>query len=78
MNSCPHCKQNDQGFIRYCQITGSVQEYYDGNGKYDGVDYDKTYHRDKSKVIRCANCHKIRRDVIFNETELGIVDAQIK
>ena len=66
MKPCPHCKQHDQGFVIKGQMIGSVEKFYDGSGNYEELNLDRAYWKTESKTVRCANCNKIRRDVMFD------------
>ena len=58
---CPHCGCN--GYFINGSMRGSVETYYDESGNHEETNLDRAYWESQSKVVRCANCTKIRRDV---------------
>lgn len=58
---CPHC--NGNGYFVNGIMRGSVETYYDESGKHEETNLDRAYWESQSKVVRCSNCTKIRRDV---------------
>ncbi|GEM_PF-6277998 len=74
---CPHCGGN--GFYIKGIMRGSVETYYDESGNHEETNLDKCYWESQSKVVRCVNCNKIRRDVLFDgkkiiEGDLSLID----
>lgn len=57
---CKHCG-NIYTYVN-AQARGAVQVHYDEVGRESETAYDKLYFR-RSQVVRCEDCHKIRRDL---------------
>jgi len=75
MKPCPHCNDWLSGFKVCGQMAGATESYFDENGVYSELNMDKAYWVHKSKVVRCANCNKIRRDVyIYDRTQIKEVE----
>jgi hypothetical protein len=61
---CRHCGGN--GFFINGVMRGAVETYYDESGNYEETNMDRAYWESQSKVVRCANCTKIRKDVYYD------------
>jgi len=62
MKPCPHCKEKC-GFISNGFMEGPAYTYFDEDGLYAELHTDRLVWKRKPKVIRCANCGKIRKDI---------------
>jgi hypothetical protein len=62
---CPHCHKGDFTYLNL-RLYGWAQEYYDMNGLYCELDL-QGMHSSSSKTVRCANCGKVRRDLVFED-----------
>ena len=61
---CPHCGMTHETLIN-CTARGPAEAHYDGTGSNIEVMTGRIYFR-RSKVIRCLECGKVRKDVVFN------------
>ena len=72
---CPKCKKENQGFIIYGRIGGRIPQFYNSIGIYAETDLDKMYWTTNSNAVRCANCGKIRKDVLRNNNIIQYIDG---
>ena len=64
--TCPHCKKENQGFIVKGNVGGSVERSFDENGNLYETNLDRMYWKTESSTVRCGNCNKIIRSLVFD------------
>ena len=68
---CPHCKLDNYTYIN-SRTWGWWKPIYNSDGKFDSSDNDGL-RSSSSKVIRCATCKEIRKDLVVSLNNDGIV-----
>lgn len=60
LKPCPYCGKS-AGFVRNVRAYGWCMDYYEEDGKHEGLEMDKLQYTDTK--IRCAKCGRVRNDV---------------
>ncbi len=71
MKPCPKCNDNEKGFIVNGFLRGSAESWFDSNGDFEEIVSSDLYWNNSSNIVKCGNCHAIRKDLIFVEGEKG-------
>lgn len=64
---CPHC--GGKGFYVNGTMRGAVATYFGEMGEFQEMNLDRTYCELISKVVRCQDCCKVRRDVTLDNNK---------
>lgn len=72
---CPRC-QSKNGFQIRGRLTGHAVRFFSGDGAFEEAAFEPEFSaRSEPPAVRCVDCHKIRRDVRYDDLEVRAVDA---
>ena len=72
---CPRC-QSKNGFQIRGRVTGYGVRFYSGEGTLEDTHFEPEFRpRSWPVVVRCVDCHHIRKDVKYDDLEVRAVAA---